>query len=317
MVTEMAESTVPRQKLGWCLPYLLALDAIDTEIEAEGLRFKGTGRWRYWFDVIEYANEHDSLLPDPIPQVQFQNAPAPQDARHIKSVLNVYVHAGLGGYEDAWIAFTCWLLRGFGRRGLEAKVEAIPEEIRDRWYRQFNLAHLLHSPVDWSAFVLQGGLTGQEKSRWASTTGFFSTPMHICTAMAMMLMPMDEDPRVASVCDPCMGTGSMLLAASNYSLRLYGQDIVPELCLATELNGWLWIPWLVFMPTHVEVVLRRTASEVLGKPALPAPIGVSYAPDDPETIRRAAQRRAQADALQQAAREGELEQLPLLVPQAA
>ena len=40
----------------------------------------------------------------------------------------------------------------------------------------------------------------------------------------------------------------MFLAASNYSLRLYGSDIVPDLCLCAELNGWLWAPWLVYMP---------------------------------------------------------------------
>lgn len=312
----MAESTVPRQKRGWCLPYLLALDAIDVEIEVEGLRFKGMGRWRYWFDVIEYANDHDDLLPDPIPQVNFAHAPYPADVKHVKGVLNAYVHAGLGGYEDAWIAFTYWLLHGFGRRGLQSRVEAIPEEIRDRWYREFNLARLLHSPVDWPAFVLQGGLTGGKKSRWASATGFFATPIHICTVMAMMLMPMDEDPRVTSTFDPCAGTGSMLLAASNYSLRLYGQDIVPELCLAAELNGWLWIPWLVFMPAHVDHVLRRKAAEFLGEPVQPTPVGVNYAPDDPETVRLAERRREQAEALQRAAREGELEQLELLIPQA-
>lgn len=44
----------------------------------------------------------------------------------------------------------------------------------------------------------------------------------------------------------------MLLAASNHSLRLYGMDIVYDLCLCTELNGFLFVPWLVCMPPRVE-----------------------------------------------------------------
>ena len=47
----------------------------------------------------------------------------------------------------------------------------------------------------------------------------------------------------------------MLLPASNYSFLLYGMDIVYDLCLCAELNGWLWMPWLVYMPEETKLWL--------------------------------------------------------------
>jgi tRNA G10 N-methylase Trm11 len=62
--------------------------------------------------------------------------------------------------------------------------------------------------------------------------------------MTRMLME-GEDCRTKTVCDPAVGTGRFLLTASNYSLRLYGQDIDPTVCMATLVNGYLLAPWLV------------------------------------------------------------------------
>ncbi|MBD1995249.1 SAM-dependent DNA methyltransferase [Leptolyngbya sp. FACHB-541] len=47
------------------------------------------------------------------------------------------------------------------------------------------------------------------------------------------------------MCDPCLGTGRLLLTASNYSLRLYGQDINDTVIKAALVNGYLYAPWLV------------------------------------------------------------------------
>ena len=61
----------------------------------------------------------------------------------------------------------------------------------------------------------------------------------------MVMEGKDEETRVQTVCDPAVGTGRFLLTASNYSLRLYGQDIDPTMCMATLVNGYLFAPWLV------------------------------------------------------------------------
>lgn len=63
--------------------------------------------------------------------------------------------------------------------------------------------------------------------------------------MTRLLMPEGKDCRRESVCDPCVGTGRMLLHASNHSLRLYGLDIDATLCKATLVNGYLYAPWMV------------------------------------------------------------------------
>ena len=74
--------------------------------------------------------------------------------------------------------------------------------------------------------------------------GFYPTPMPVCELMAQMTVA-GEDARTKSVCDPCVGTGRMLLAASNYSYRLYGCDINPTVIKATLINGYVYAPWLV------------------------------------------------------------------------
>jgi hypothetical protein len=55
-----------------------------------------------------------------------------------------------------------------------------------------------------------------------------------------------NDPRLETVLDPCVGTGRMLLHASNLSYCLYGCDIDPLVAMITRINGALYAPWLAF-----------------------------------------------------------------------
>ena len=45
-----------------------------------------------------------------------------------------------------------------------------------------------------------------------------------------------HDPRLCKVLDPCVGTGRMLLHASNYSYLLYGCDIDPLVAMIIMWN---------------------------------------------------------------------------------
>jgi hypothetical protein len=239
----MDHDHLSKMKPGWLLPYLLALDTLD----APEQNYRGHGRWAYWMDACTRG-----VVPEgPIPQIRFRHQPDREDSKHVQEVLRIYVNQGYW-YDDAWLALVRWLLHGFGREDLGDDVARIPPQVRNAWYERFNLGILLRSPIDWSAYVIQGGLPAMKSGqhRWAWSTGFFSTPMDICEMMALMTFGTGdpEMTKLQTVCDPCCGTGSMLLAASNYSLRLYGSDIVPDLCLCAELNGWLWAPWLVYMP---------------------------------------------------------------------
>jgi hypothetical protein len=191
-----------------------------------------------------------------IPKINFTMWPDHEDVKHVQNCLKFYVQKGYW-YDNAWLAMVRWLLHGFGKPDLEDDVERIPAEVRNFWYTQFNLGILLRSPIDWSAYILQGQLPamGNSKGRhmWAKSTGFFATPMNVVNMMVEMTFcdADPEDAKIQTVCDPCCGTGSMLLPASNYSLRLYGVDIVYDLCLCAELNGWLWMPWLVWIPPNM------------------------------------------------------------------
>ena len=267
--TENQGEHTHKQTRGWFLPYLLAID------ETPGV---GHGRWDYWMKIcfdLELPNE-------PIPHIDFQQpyqdtpyTPAHEllpehPFRHVKRVLDPYIQKGEGWYDDAWLMFVRWLLHGFGRRGLAEEVERIPASIRDHWYTQFNLGYLVTMPIDWSAFILQGGprWMGKGGGKWSKTTAFFSTPMNVCKLMTdMTFITEDRDTRLLTVCDPCCGTGSMLLPASNYSLRLYGTDIVYDLVLCTELNGYLWAPWMVCMPPGVDELFTALTGEYM--PARP------------------------------------------------
>lgn len=251
---------------GWLLPYLFDLDAFDTP----GFGYVGHGRWAYWLD----ACERGVVPPGPIPQLELSPRPPDEAVAHVKEVLDVYGQCGYW-YDDAWLVLVRWLLHGFGRQDLEEEVARIPAEVRNHWYELFNLRWLLQQPAaDWSAYILQGGprwMNQKGGARWAKSTAFFSTPMNLCWAMVQMSFA-GVDPEIAkcqTVLDPCAGTGSQLLAASNFSLRLYGQDIVHDLCLCAELNGWLWMPWLVFMPPYMEDVLEAARQEAAGAALVP------------------------------------------------
>jgi tRNA G10 N-methylase Trm11 len=49
----------------------------------------------------------------------------------------------------------------------------------------------------------------------------------------MTVMIMTEADKTKKVADPCVGTGIFLLHVSNFSLRLYGQDISLDMCKET------------------------------------------------------------------------------------
>jgi len=107
----------------------------------------------------------------------------------------------------------------------------------DRLYQVFILETLLAYPHDYFGDILAQNHHGRH-------LGFYPTPIEVCELMARMTMG-GEDARTRSVCDPCVGTGRLLLTASNFSYRLYGCDINPTVIKATLINGYLYAPWLV------------------------------------------------------------------------
>jgi hypothetical protein len=131
-----------------------------------------------------------------------------------------------------------WMLWGFGHPGYEEPQEPFGcEGASMRVYQTLNLCAWMLWPFEYLGDLLAENAYGKRQ-------GFFPTPMSICLMMTQMLME-GEDCRTKTVCDTAVGTGRFLLTASNYSLRLYGQDIDPTVCMATLVNGYLLAPWIV------------------------------------------------------------------------
>lgn len=207
---------------GWLLPYLLRLDDA------------AWGRWDHWART-QHAGR---LLDEPIPQIEWTRHDAGRKMWE-KCLDSVTRHGGWRGWSSWRYVdyFFDWLLFGFG------KLDTLPEEPSEcagasmRLYQLFDIAVLLAYPGDYLGDMLAENAHGKHH-------GFFPTPMDVCAMMVRMQMA-GEDCRTKTVCDPALGTGRMLLAASNHSYRLYGNDIDRTVIKATLINGYLYAPWLV------------------------------------------------------------------------
>lgn len=215
---------------GWLVPYLLDIDAVTWQ------------RWEYWCRLMEAGK----LLDEPIPPIFFENdgqcIGGSTGHKHLETCLNSIPRDG------SWQSWECWqymdyllnyLLFGFGYQGQRE----LPEEPSGcqgasmRLYQVFNLGILIAYPYDYWGDILAA-------NRFGKRLGFYPTPHSIAYMMAAMLMG-SEDCRAKSVADCCLGTGRMLLEASNYSLCLYGMDINETVIKASLVNAYCYAPWMV------------------------------------------------------------------------
>lgn len=230
---------------GWMLPYLMGLDDMTWH------------RWEYWAQT-KIAGR---LLPHGIPRIEWasEHGEGSPGRRMLERAMNgVTKYGEWRGWSgaDNLSYFFDWLLFGFGDRSQQEppKERSDCQGASDRLYQLFNLEPLLAYPHDYLGDILAEGAYGKH-------CGFYPTPMEIAAMMVQMQMGNDstepgQDQRSMSVCDPAAGTGRMLLCASNYSMRLYGNDINQIVIKACLVNGWLYAPWLVkgldFLETYNE-----------------------------------------------------------------
>ena len=211
---------------GWMLPYLLAADDLTWK------------RWSHWYDLMLAR----AVMGDGIPQVQWCSHGNPAARKMLENTLDCITRHGNWKGWSSWSYFNFlmdWLLYAFGHTGQkeEPKEPVGAEGASGRLYQIFNLETLLAYPYDFFGDILAENQHGRR-------AGFFPTPMNVVEAMVRITI-LDDDARTKTVCDPCVGTGRMLLAASNYSYRLYGADIDGTVIKAALVNGYLYAPWLV------------------------------------------------------------------------
>lgn len=192
-------------------------------------------RWTYWAKTIE----NKKPLDEPIPKIQFLSSPNPEASKNLKDCVEFMQRKGYS--SESWMNFIEWLLWGFGAKLQTEFPIKVTEEISWYWYKTFNMGILMKYPHDYMSW---GSCELANMARSGNSNGYFPTPQHIVKMMNLMIMT-DAD-KTKTVCDPCAGTGIMLLEASNYSLRLYAVDISLNMCKMATVNAFLYIPWLAY-----------------------------------------------------------------------
>jgi hypothetical protein len=163
--------------------------------------------------------------------------------------------------DYSWTAFqrfVDWLAWGLA---VSNQISPLREETNEALYRTFNFEPLLFNPHDYLGWML----AERHGNGW-NPNAFFPTPHPVVEFMVQLTLAgpdanPDHDIRLSTVLDPCVGTGRMLLHASNYSYCLYGCDIDPLVAMITRINGALYAPWLAF----------PFPQEILGVPLPPPP----------------------------------------------
>lgn len=211
---------------GWLFDYLIAIDA-------------GTwNRWGYWSECIAMWTFERQLPDELIPFIGWQEQPNRQTMKMLEACLDAIADGGWRGWGsfNNFNYFLDWVLYGLG----DWRVRELPPEptkgASDRLYQIFCLDAMLVFPYDYFGDILS-------ENRHGRHNGFFPTPLGICRMMAMMNFDKDEDQRLLTAYDGCLGTGRMLMAAGDYSLRLYGQDIDGTVIKAAMVNFYLYVPW--------------------------------------------------------------------------
>lgn len=221
----------PWRVRGWLLPHVMDLLPPETGI--------GRGRWAYWLRCIA-----DGRLPDePLPRVEFrchEDASRTAAGKMLAKCVSIIEEMGGRWRSEATSQLIDWLAFALH---VSAEEPRLPDELQERLYRHggFCLDPMLEEPADYFGWLLS-----ECKGRGKDPAGFYPTPMSLVLTMAATTFPEGEDCRRMTVCDPCVGTGRMLLVASNWSMRLSGQDIDRRCVLATLINGALYAPWLAF-----------------------------------------------------------------------
>lgn len=199
-----------------------------------------SGRWDYWTRTVLNGKPLD----EPIPKIHFDNCPHAEVRKNLQDCMTFADQLGLS--SDGFMLLVDWILWGLNSSLVAEFPSRIPESLSWKWYTTFNMGLMLKYPADHMAWASCNLVSPRRFGN-----GYFPTPIHICQVMADISYTGNNGStrsKTEKVNDPCMGTGSMLLAASNYSLRLFGQDISLDMCKMATVNGYLFMPWLVSPP---------------------------------------------------------------------
>jgi len=189
------------------------------------------GRWAYWV----YAWADMKPPQDPIPQIEFEESPHPSVLKMLDHTLECALQGKVHRYRAMeWLVdWIRWSLGGLADKP-ENPIDDLPCDVIA--YQVFNLDPMLLYPYDYF------GHWYAEAGHGKNGAAFYPTPMGVTSLMEQMVFQGEVNPH-AKTMDPAVGTGRTLLAASNKSLRLYGQDIDARVLACLEVNFALYAPW--------------------------------------------------------------------------
>lgn len=223
----------PWEYRGWLLPLV---QMCEMNIRGDD------SRWAYHLEILATGR-----LPDrPIPPLRFGDAPdlmmrRSTVAKHLEtwSKINGW---DMGGWHDFGVLLD-WFLWGLSLSREKPRYHSAAAA--EKLYRTVNVEHLLRCPYDHF-----GQFISERKAGGFNPSAFFPTPHEVVECMVQVQFhdaaQEGRDVRHLTVCDPCLGTGRMLLHASQFSLRLYGQEIDPVVLKCALINGALYAPWMAY-----------------------------------------------------------------------
>lgn len=236
----LGDSQAPWHFRGWLLPYVIQLHALIPAV---------ADRWGYQLRTLDAGK----LLDETIPQIAFSSPNS-----KVFTLLHDWsrlIGRDCGGWSD-FRTLLDWLSWGLA---LTSEEPHLNEQVNEKLYRNVNVGPLLEHPYDYL-----GDLVAQGKAKGWNPTAFYPTPHNVVELMVRMTMADSgadgRDPRTLSVNDPCVGSGRMLLHASNFSMNLFGQDIDPLAVAMCKINGALYAPWLSFPLPESILGARESAS---------------------------------------------------------
>ncbi len=234
------------------------------------------GRWDHYFRTIEAGH----LLNEPIPRIEFTECPPPDGRKMLEKCLNLIEQR-----EYTWEAFNVfveWFAWGLA---VSNQLPRLEERTNEALYRTFNLEPLLLHPHDYLGEILSDRRSGG----W-NPHAFFPTPSTVVEMMVQVLLGgggHQEEGEAAKpktlekILDPAVGTGRMLLHASNFSYCLYGCDIDSLAIMICKVNAACYAPWMAF-PFSEEIL----GIQLPPPPPAPLPIPEEHKPKHGETLFR-------------------------------
>ena len=252
----LTDQPPPWHYRGWLLPYVILLHEHCPAV---------ANRWDYHLRTL-HARQ---LLDEPIPPIAFS-----QPDHKVFSLLRDWsrlIGKDCGGWSDfhTLLDWLCWGL------ALSNEAPRLSDAVNEQLYRQVDLRPLLETPYDYL-----GEFVATSKASGWNPTAFYPTPHSVVELMVQMALAdiktEGRDPRIQSVNDPCVGSGRMLLRASNFSLQLLGQDIDLLAIAMCKINGALYAPWLSF----------PLPAAMLGTPVHPPPASLPLSETPPEAAAR-------------------------------